>query len=472
MRLKRLVARGFKSFADRTEFEFDSRLTGIIGPNGCGKSNVVDAIKWVLGDQRAKSLRGSEMTDVIFKGAEGRQALGMAEVTITFEAPEGAEGHHGRSELDIARRLTVDKESTYLVNGEQVRLKDVRDELLDTGLGTGGYSVMEQGRIDAVLSANPEARRAIFEEAAGISRFKLQKKEALRKLDRTDQNLARATDLLEERARRIRSLRIQAGKARRWRELMAELRDLRVALAVLDGGRLRDEGARNTARLDELQVALGEAEEGGKLAAAELAVSDEAILAAAAALEEVQAELATCRNELTSHRERAESHAHRAADREAELARGRQRVAALEEQQRERQQQLRASQDELAQREADLIELHRELETQRGSVQRSLLAMRALQAERELLRERQLELLHQRTRARNHAAECTARIAAVVAREQRLGDRRAVLEGETGEIAAGAADWRGRLTGLATRERILGEREQCAISDLEVADAA
>src|SRR5712672_3628181 len=162
MRLKRLVARGFKSFADRTEFEFDTRLTGIIGPNGCGKSNVVDAIKWVLGDQRAKSLRGAEMTDVIFKGAEGREPMGMAEVVITFEDPSG--------QID---------------GGNEVRLKDVRDVLLDTGLGTGGYSVMEQGRIDAVLSANPEARRAIFEEAAGIARFKLQKKEALRKLERT-----------------------------------------------------------------------------------------------------------------------------------------------------------------------------------------------------------------------------------------------------------------------------------------------
>ena len=220
MRLKRLVARGFKSFADKTEFEFDSRLTGIIGPNGCGKSNVVDAIKWVLGDQRAKSLRGSAMTDVIFKGAEGREGMGMAEVTITFEDPDGR--FDGATEIDISRRLTMDKESSYLVNGSEVRLKDVRDVLLDTGLGTGGYSVMEQGRIDAVLSANPEARRAIFEEAAGVARFKLQKKESLRKLERTDQNLSRVTDLLEERGRRIRSLRIQAGKARRYKELQLQ----------------------------------------------------------------------------------------------------------------------------------------------------------------------------------------------------------------------------------------------------------
>ncbi|MCR9243991.1 MAG: chromosome segregation protein SMC [bacterium] len=470
MRLKRLVARGFKSFADRTEFEFDTRLTGIIGPNGCGKSNVVDAIKWVLGDQRAKSLRGSAMTDVIFKGAEGRAALGMAEVTITFEDPNAGDGE--RSEIDISRRLTVDKESSYLLNGEQVRLKDVRDELLDTGLGTGGYSVMEQGRIDAVLSANPEARRAIFEEAAGISRFKLQKKEALRKLDRTDQNLSRATDLLEERARRIRSLRIQAGKARRWRELHAQLRDLRAALAVLDGRRLRAETVKIRDRLAELDTELAAAEEGGRASAAELGVRDDAIVTASNALEEVQAELATCHNELTSHRERAEAQGQRSGDLEAEIGRGRQRVATLEEQQQERRTDLTSAQGELVQRESELIELHRELEGQRGKVQESLDALRELAAERERLRARQLDLLHRRTRAKNTAADAEARIAAVVAREQRLQERTAVLGNETVDIEREVGTWRERLTELGTRERILGEREHGAIADLEVADAA
>ncbi|MEQ1634774.1 MAG: AAA family ATPase, partial [Planctomycetota bacterium] len=275
MRLKRLVARGFKSFADRTEFEFDSRLTGIIGPNGCGKSNVVDAIKWVLGDQRAKSLRGTEMTDVIFKGAEGRDAMGMAEVTITFEDPEGK--LEGRTEIDISRRLTLEKESSYLLNGNEVRLKDVRDVLLDTGLGTGGYSVMEQGRIDAVLSANPEARRAIFEEAAGVSRFKLQKKESLRKLERTDQNLARVTDLLEERSRRIRSLRIQAGKARRFQELQAALRDLRSAVAVIEGTQLREQLDEQRQKLFALEAALDAAAERREGCVEAVAESDAAI---------------------------------------------------------------------------------------------------------------------------------------------------------------------------------------------------
>lgn len=470
MRLKRLVARGFKSFADRTEFEFDSRLTGIIGPNGCGKSNVVDAIKWVLGDQRAKSLRGTEMTDVIFKGAEGREAMGLAEVTITFEDPEGRV--EGRQEIDISRRLTLDKESTYLLNGTDVRLKDVRDVLLDTGLGTGGYSVMEQGRIDAVLSANPEARRAIFEEAAGVSRFKIQKKEALRKLERTDQNLARITDLLEERARRIRSLRIQAGKARRWQELQSALQDLRASLAVIDGRELRAEMNLHDQRLDELQVQLAGAEDGRDLAAERLTAADEAITAAAQALAVVQDELRACQGELLTHRERAESHRRRAADLLAELERGRQRAQGMIDQREERAVSLQVARDELAAKEDELVELHKALEDQRAAAAQALGALRAMQQERERLRERQLELLHRRTRARNAAADALAKLGAARSREQRLGDRSSVLQGEAARLADELLRWREEATDLGTRERLLGERERTALGDLEGADAA
>ncbi len=470
MRLKRLVARGFKSFADRTEFEFDSRLTGIIGPNGCGKSNVVDAIKWVLGDQRAKSLRGTEMTDVIFKGAEGREAMGMAEVTITFEDPLGQ--LEGRTEVDISRRLTLDKESTYLLNGQEVRLKDVRDVLLDTGLGTGGYSVMEQGRIDAVLSANPEARRAIFEEAAGVARFKIQKKEALRKLERTDQNLARITDLLEERSRRIRSLRIQAGKARRWQELQSSLRDLRAALAVIDGETLGTEWKLHAQRFDELQVEVGTAEEGRDAAAVGLESADAAIQTAAQSLARVQDELRSCQGELISNRERVTAQQSRAKDRLAELERSRQRAAGITEQNAERTVALELARDDLTQKEQELVELHKALEEQRGAVQQAISALRALQQQREAIRAAQLELLHRRTRARNAAADATAKLGAVRAREQRLGERSTTLRDESGRLGGELARWHEEAADLGTRERLLQERERRALEDLEGADAA
>lgn len=470
MRLKRLVARGFKSFADRTEFEFDHRLTGIIGPNGCGKSNVVDAIKWVLGDQRAKSLRGTEMTDVIFKGAEGREAMGMAEVTITFEDPSGR--LDGRTEIDISRRLTLDKESTYLLNGQEVRLKDVRDVLLDTGLGSSGYSVMEQGRIDAVLSANPDARRAIFEEAAGVARFKLQKKEALRKLERTDQNLARVTDLLEERARRIRSLRIQAGKARRFRELAAALRELKAALAVLDGKVLREQAQAQQQRFVQQQEELLAAETGCVAAGERVQAADAAIASCAQALSAVQDELRACQGQLTTQQERAKAQQQRGADLAAELARGQARVQNLVDQRDERQVTLAVQRDQLVGQEQQLVDLAKELERQRTAVQQALAALRALQQERETRREHQLELVHRRTRARNAAADAGAKLAAARAREQRLGERHQTLAQEQQRLVGEAAHWAAELTDLGTRERLLMEREQRALVDLAEADGA
>ncbi len=469
MRLKRLVARGFKSFADRTEFEFDSRLTGIIGPNGCGKSNVVDAIKWVLGDQRAKSLRGSEMTDVIFKGAEGREAMGMAEVTITFEDPDGR--FEGRTEIDISRRLTMEKESSYLLNGTEVRLKDVRDVLLDTGLGTGGYSVMEQGRIDAVLSANPEARRAIFEEAAGIARFKLQKKESLRKLERTDQNLARVTDLLEERSRRIRSLRIQAGKARRWQELQAALRDLRAAVAAIEGAGMRDALHEQRQRLfkleAELDAVIGRREE----FLARLGEADSAISLAAEALETVRAEVHRVRGEASTQRERMQSQQQRKSDLCAEADRGRQRGQTMASQRLERGGDLEAARDELTAREAEVIELGRQLEEQHEATVAAQRLLRDLSSERESIRSELLELLHERTRARNTAADQEARLSSARARDSKLTERCATVAAEAALLEQQRGMFAGEREECLTRERVLGEREARVIEDLSAADA-
>jgi chromosome segregation protein len=216
MRLKRLELFGFKSFADRTTFEFGDRtLTGVVGPNGCGKSNVVDSVRWVLGEQRPTSMRGSEMTDVIFKGSTSRPALSVAEVTLVLDNGSGKLEGRG-PEVSIMRRVFQSGEGEYLLDGEAVRLKDVREMLFDTGLGSRGYSVLEQGRIDAVLSANPIERRRIFEEAAGISRYRQRKAEAELRLKRVADDMARLDDLVGELSTRVRSLKIQAGKAERW----------------------------------------------------------------------------------------------------------------------------------------------------------------------------------------------------------------------------------------------------------------
>ncbi len=246
MKLKRLEVHGFKSFADRTEFGFEPGLTGIVGPNGCGKSNVVDAIKWVLGETRPTSLRGTEMQDVIFKGTSARPPLGFSDVTLVLERDADTDGPNedasdeGASasvpavdlfaEVSLTRRLFRTGESEYLLNREVVRRKDLKHLLFDTGLGVNAYSIMEQGKIDAILSANAVDRRAIFEEAAGITRFRVDRREALRRLETTVKNLESVAAVLKELERQRNSLRVQASRARRHGQLVSQLRGWRAAL--------------------------------------------------------------------------------------------------------------------------------------------------------------------------------------------------------------------------------------------------
>ncbi|MBI5725124.1 MAG: chromosome segregation protein SMC [Planctomycetes bacterium] len=233
MKLKKLILSGFKSFADRTEFEFDDGISCIVGPNGCGKSNVVDAIKWVLGEQSAKSLRGGEMMDVIFNGAAGRKPSGMAEVSLIFDNPDGLlkpnlpDANISTEQVGVTRRLYRSGQSEYLINKVPSRLRDIREMFMDTGIGTDAYSIIEQGRVEGFLQANQDDRRAFFDEAAGISRYKARKKEAVRKLERVNQDMARLNDILGEVEKNLRSIKIQAGKARNYVTCSQQLKELR-----------------------------------------------------------------------------------------------------------------------------------------------------------------------------------------------------------------------------------------------------
>ncbi len=236
MRLKKLIVHGFKSFAQRTEFVFDAPITGIVGPNGCGKSNVVDGFKWVLGEQSAKSLRGEAMMDVIFNGSAARKPAGMAEVILVFDNPKREDGTRALNidtdEVSVGRRLFRDGTSEYQINNQPSRLRDIRELFLDTGVGVDAYSVIEQGRVAALLEANPAERRIIFEEAAGISKYKQKKKEAQRKLEKVDQNLLRLNDIIEEVEKRLRSVKVQAGRARTYQEHSTRLRELRLMYSL------------------------------------------------------------------------------------------------------------------------------------------------------------------------------------------------------------------------------------------------
>ena len=231
MYLKEIVISGFKSFADRTRLELRQGVTAVVGPNGCGKSNIVDAIRWVLGEQSAKALRGASMQDVIFEGTDKRKPLPTCEVTLTFTDCEAELGTQF-NEVAIARRVSRDGGSDYYINGKVSRLKDIQRLFANTGVGRVSYSFMLQGQIDQILSTNPAERRTIFEEAAGITLYKAQRKEALNKLALVDANLARVTDVIEEVSRQIGSLKRQASKALRYQRIKHRLTHLDLAFSA------------------------------------------------------------------------------------------------------------------------------------------------------------------------------------------------------------------------------------------------
>lgn len=235
MRLKSLQLIGFKSFVDKTEFNLEKGITCIVGPNGCGKSNIVDAIKWALGEMRPKSLRGEDMEDVIFNGSEGRKPSGMAEVSLTFTADGKGmpPGYADYDEIMITRRVFRTGESEYFINKVPVRWRDVIDLFLDTGVGPRAYSIIEQGVVEKIIMAKPDERRIFFEEVAGISKYRVRKKEALADMEATQQNLQRVEDVMGELKRQINSLDRQAKKAQKYRELMNELRENEFKLLLL-----------------------------------------------------------------------------------------------------------------------------------------------------------------------------------------------------------------------------------------------
>ena len=233
MYLKNIEVQGFKSFANKINFEFHNGITAIVGPNGSGKSNVADAVRWVLGEQSAKQLRGSSMQDVIFSGTEMRKPMGYAYVAITLDNSDHALPID-YEEVTVARRVYRSGESEYLINGATCRLKDVAEMFYDTGIGKEGYSIIGQGQIDRILSGKPEERRELFDEAAGIVKFKRRKATALKKLEQERANLVRVSDILAELERQVEPLEKQSAVAKNYLQMKEDLKKLDVNIFLLD----------------------------------------------------------------------------------------------------------------------------------------------------------------------------------------------------------------------------------------------
>lgn len=250
MQLHKLEIKGFKSFADKIIIRFDQGITGIVGPNGCGKSNVVDAIRWVLGEQKTKALRSDKMDNVIFNGTKTRKPLQLAEVSLTFQNNRNLLPTE-YSEVTITRRYYRTGESEYLLNNVNCRLRDITNLFLDTGIGPDSYAIIELKMVDDILNDKDNSRRGLFEEAAGISKFKIRKKETLRKLEDTDADLARVEDLLHEISKNLKTLERQARQAELYFKLKEEYKGWSIELARRTVARQRESFLSLTARLTE-----------------------------------------------------------------------------------------------------------------------------------------------------------------------------------------------------------------------------
>ena len=447
MYLKRLELVGFKSFADPTRLEFGPGIMAIVGPNGCGKSNIADAVRWVLGEQNARALRGGKMEDCIFNGTETHRPLGMAEVSITLAECESALGLEF-NEVTVTRRVFRSGEGEYLINKTPCRLKDIQRLFMGTGVGTNSYSLMEQGRIDRVLSSRPEDRRSVFEEASGITKFKADKKEALRKLEHTEANLLRLADIIREVKRQIISLQRQAGKARRYQSLQQQLRAIdlfftRQRMASFDE-QLRALDLRRAAiqeREEALESDVRDAEQQADAARAEMDALDREIESLREGVARARAEWEHTRDSAAMNRERIR-----------ELAEVSDRDRREAEQAREQAEALRTQLEELesslarARGERDAAE--RRWSEATVALQRVEEQLDSAQQQAHALRNESLDLDQRAARRQRELSDLDARERTAAFRREKLAAEQIELRRALEQFEARGAQLRSRLAEL------------------------
>ncbi len=459
--LKALELIGFKSFADRTRFEFPRGITVVVGPNGSGKSNVVDAIKWVLGEQSVKSLRGKEMVDVIFAGSATRGALNSAETTLTFDN-SARRLALDTPEVHVTRRVYRSGEGEYLINRQPCRLRDIRDLFAGTGIATEAYSVIEQGKVDVMLQSSPKDRRAIFEEASGISRFKAKKIKALRRLERVDQNLLRLSDIVEEVESRLKSVRAQAAKARRYKEHADRLQQLRTQIGLADWRSLGE----RLAAIDHSVLAVRSEISAATTAAADAETHAESLEQQTG---EVDREIHAAESQLADYRQRSatiettiEHERIRAGDLESQSARHRTQLQALSNRASDLADLWQTTQQELQTAEAR----HREVSNGLADQQRALTALTAqldqIRSENEQRRATHLEQL--RT-----AAALTSETNTLEGRLSRTDETRERFSARLTELQSTRQRNQEEIQSLVERERDLQERLDQRAADLVTA---
>lgn len=472
MHLKKLILHGFKSFADRTEFVFDAPLVGIVGPNGCGKSNIVDAFRWVLGEQSAKNLRGDAMMDVIFNGSASRGPSGMAEVILVFDNSRRPDGTRilniDADEVQVGRRLFRDGTSQYQLNNHDTRLRDIRELFLDTGVGMDAYSVIEQGKVAAMLDSNPQERRLIFEEAAGISKYKLKKKEAQRKLERVEQNLLRLQDIVQEVEKRLRSVRIQAGRARTFKEYSEHLAELRLTYALREYHALRVQDEELQRQREDARFRLDDI--GGELQRQQnlLAAQQQSLEAATQARQQAEYDLLQTKTQIESCQQRQQYALQQLAQVAEQLEAFRLDRQAMQQRIEQAADALELEQEQYRQLTEQLESARLEIQNRQESFRQSQLQLNDLNQRLEQQKNVILELMRKLATADNRLSAVQIEARNCLAQQDRLSSRLQVVGEQAGLLRAQQAHLQQE---LAEVEALLS-RQQSQVADNRSAAAA
>ncbi|MHC4981614.1 MAG: chromosome segregation protein SMC [Planctomycetota bacterium] len=470
MKLKKLILTGFKSFAKKTEFEFDDGVSCVVGPNGCGKSNIVDAVKWVLGERSAKSLRGEEMADVIFNGSAARCAAGMAEVKLLFDdvggllKPDLHAGESSNGEVSIGRRLYRSGQSEYLINNTVCRLKDIREMFMDTGVGVEAYSLIEQGKVEIFLQASQDERRSVLDEAAGISKYKARKRETLRKLERVEQNLLRVSDVLAEVEKRLRSIKYQAGKARSYQAHTQRLKELRSLYFLAQYHMLSRQRAELQGRVDEGNDSLaGVAATIDKLESSGSAAEIETIDLERAA-RQLEGKIATIGGQITTCEGRVDMLTARAKELGERIVVVSAKCEELEAEIAKHDSEIEARNGELAEvlnRSAKLSEQHEDADREHDACQQ---AIAELQGRLDDAKAEAIDFMRQASNVRNEINALNIRRENLEAQGQRLEQRASQIAASLRSTADQKAEAEAKLSGtrheIAAAERRLGKAKE------------
>jgi chromosome segregation protein len=470
MKLKKLEVIGFKSFLDKAQIDFPQGISAIVGPNGCGKSNVIDAIRWAMGEQSVKQLRGKSMEDIIFSGADGKPPLNMAEVTLTLLNNNGSSPEEFKdfSEIQVTRRLYRSGESVYLINKRACRLKDIHNLFLGSGMGSRSYAIIQQGNIGAITDAVPDERRVFIEEAAGVSRYKTRKKEALQKVDATNQNLLRLNDVISEVQRQMEGLNRQAKKAERYQKIQDKVRKLDILVHL-------DKYLQLSREIDETDTLLISLKDEDFAHSTQLKMLD-------AAVEKIKLERSQKSNEISKQKSTRFEIQRRIDTLENDLAHLRQQVTQrkkeiddLESARSELDGKNRHIADEVAQSESEIDQLDEQivkvkatLETERKSLLEMKMQVSPLSEKLEQYKKKLMELVAQEARINNIYLTTTQNMESVERRIKRIDEEAAVAEKKVIQFSDGETAARRHLAECCENMVVIDSNIRCLREELEI----